>query len=271
MPRDTRWRQQPPSNVPVDKAHPLLKGCATHVFVGDHRENKITGIAPTWYDTARPIAWTNKGLGADFYNGGSGTDHYSPTPNDTTNTPWTMAAIVWNAAVGVDSTYAIHTGSRGSSDGDRVMYVQADNAYCSWLFSGGAVFAKSSAGVAVVGRAQIVVASASSTHFAIWVDGVKGPTTTTLFGTTGRLNSGSVLSVGHGYGPTDKANQQIPLFIRVYGRAWGDGEVQDFTANPWQIFQPRRRVLFGVTAAGGSFNAAWAQGANAIVQPGALQ
>jgi hypothetical protein len=58
--------------------------------------------------------------------------------------------------------------------------------------------------------------------------------------------------------------------VRVYGRVLSPAEIA-YYASPRGLSlytPPRRRVYFGVTAAGGSFQAAWARRANTVVMAG---
>jgi hypothetical protein len=59
--------------------------------------------------------------------------------------------------------------------------------------------------------------------------------------------------------------------IRLYGRGMVASEVWTLydPQTRWDLYwQPSARVFFDVTVGGGSFNAAWARGANVVLQPG---
>jgi hypothetical protein len=69
-------------------------------------------------------------------------------------------------------------------------------------------------------------------------------------------------------GTTWDANADI-VVAGFTNRYWGEDEAKAFHENPWQVFAPLpRRTYFGVTAGGGSFQAAWARQRSAVIGAG---
>lgn len=262
-----RWRRQPPRGTLLNLDHGLLRDQVTHAFAWDHRWNLINGVAPTlsggWVTAAVP-----GGIGFDGGYGVSVNDHYS-SGTYVSFGHWTVACVIvpYNTAT-PSGGIMIHGNGRLSGDGCNALYFNTSKRYGGWVFSGGAVTLDSPNDVVTPGAPQTVVFSVQPYSYNLYVDGKLQASTSGS--ETGR--SWTTWNVASGYSAPDTGlSASLPLILRVT-RAWSAEDALRFARNPWDIFIPARKFFFAAAAAtGGSFNAAWACGSNAVIQPGAMQ
>lgn len=250
------WDSQPGDDAELDWGCDLLDGC----------EFVLLGSRTVWRPIPRsiitlgvaPAVATARGLGATG-NATNGFRYPLPTANGG-STPWTIAGIFMPLATPVSFT----TGMAGvaglydvnnSGTYDRTLTIKETSlVWRSYLFDGGFAWADSTA-VATVGRADVVIATASGSQLTTAVAGY--PDATISVANTGFTGYGSAhFSLGGSYNLV-QATVATPLLLRV-PRYWDAEKRKRFQENPWCIFKPQS-VSVPVSAAGPSFKPYWAR------------
>lgn len=164
----------------------------------------------------------------------------------------------WLLATGADPVFSLKHGD-GSNARFMAMYRNAAGTYTD--------YGAAAETAMISGKMQSVVARFQSGLQTLMVDGVK--------------------SSSEGTESTTLRNPPLTLEVAVSGdKAWGptlaysryltDAEAVELSRNPWQTLETERSDIIyfvgpAAAATGGSFNAAWACGSNAVIQPGAMQ
>jgi hypothetical protein len=190
--------------------------------------------------------------------------------------PWTYAALVWFDSISGGSAQAIATmaSAPGGASNDRALCLTSGGKFGAYVFDGGFSVADGTTTVAVRTLYRVVVTCTSSS-LRLYVNGqLEGSKVVTTPGSG--YGSGVSLVLGYGGGApaqggssTLTSSVNIPLFIRLPNEAWSAEKAMIWSADPYSVFSPpNKRQIFGVTAAGGGFKAAWARGANTVISTG---
>jgi hypothetical protein len=190
--------------------------------------------------------------------------------------PWTYALLVWFDSIsgGVAQSIVTMAQSPGAASNDRALCLTSGGKFGAYVFDGSFSVANGATTVAT-GTLYRVVVTCSSSSLRVYVNGqLDGSDTVTTPGSG--YGSGVSLVLGYGGGAPAQGGSatlttgvNIPLFLRVPNEAWSAEKAMIWSADPYSVFSPpNKRQIFGVTAAGGGFKAAWARGANTVISTG---
>jgi hypothetical protein len=256
-----------------------LTHCYANGLTVNHRTRRLFTVGGTVTRTAVKDGYGGKMAGSSGYiaseNLGSTLSGFDP---------WTYACLVWFDSItgGVAQSIATMAQSPGHGSAfERSLLLTNAGVFGGYIFDGGA---KEVNGTTTV-RARtlysvVLTATGTSGALTLYVNGKQEGSTSV--GTAGySYGSGVQIVLGYGGGTSSQAtgpatltsNAVIPLFLRTTGvgiaHAWNAAKIEMFAQDPWRIFgKPPKRQRFGVTAVGGSFQPAWARGANTVISTG---
>lgn len=246
-------RQQPEHSVEGDWSCELLKG-AKQLYNG--RDTPLikqrnyanpsvlvggSGIPLRAGQTRAGIGWQPA---SDSY-----TLELVPSAEVNARNPWTYACVASFSDV-TKSALAIIAEGPGASTRDRSLYIDqsATKHFAANIFDGVGETALGATVVPVNGQPYILVVTCTSSLLSLYVDGALEATKAVSNAGYNGFSTNCSLNLGFGSnaGLADSSSATIPLFLRCDNFAWGRGEVDAFTDNPYQVWRPRIRRLYSV-------------------------
>lgn len=111
----------------------------------------------------------------------------------------------------------------------------------------------------------------AATDFTFWMDGRKDPGVTYTGSGAGMSTnaSGVFFEMGRNNALGSFFSSGGYLMLGIVDGSWSDTKHAAFHENPWQVLRPYRRPIYFDAPAAGTFKAAWARNANAIISTGA--
>lgn len=248
---------------------------ATHCYKGGSATNLVTNRQAS--TVVAPAIRSAMGGHASVLAGSAAHIADSLGSSLSTSQFWTYAAIVSFDTISSAQALATMAAVAGSTTYDRSLLLTNTGVFGAYLFDG-AQRAINGTTVIERWRPYAVVVAATNALLSVYVNGkLEGSVVTTSAGFA--YGSGVSLVLGYGGGGTSSgaldqggsfllsSSANLSYFQRVVGEAWPIGKVEAWSGNALRaIGQPLGRKIFGVSAA---FQAAWASGANSVIQSGA--
>lgn len=244
---------------------------ATHVMSHRHRVNLVNEAqVPTWNSGSLELVTSDCGVSPRW---NDGSRYYNiPAGACDTTTPWTYAFVVGFSSLVNENALISQSDTALTAPMDRSIWYATGSGLRSSIYE--TTYRNFTSAIPGTYTTRAYVATMTTGEWNWYFDGRRFGGTNSYSATGTTLASSSVLNIARGYNgvTTFGITGWMPLFIRVYGKAWSPGEAMEFCRDPWQMFEQTPEVLYFIPAAtGGSFNAAWACGSNAVIQPGAMQ
>jgi hypothetical protein len=245
-----RWTKQPQGAVEVDWGNPLTKSLAAAiVYAGGKHIELITKqtFAGTSTPTTRPMrsVGTPQG-GIGFYT--TGQTLARPTPADSIIGNWTVFAETIPTGDTAIANYTIDlvlcSGDEGNMYGfglgtDQFYY--PNNVCVVQNATSGVTGVSSYIGTGVDQYTHRVCATYNGTQFSFYSGGKL--ISSSAYTTNPVANSGRRLNLARRpvYGTT---TQNCIGVVLVFSRALSDAEIAPISQNPWQIFKPKKQVIY---------------------------
>lgn len=239
------WTRQPPPGTPIDWGNPATKGLIAAIS-GIESVNLVTGRQLT-VTGPNGVVVGKDGVSYPF----NGTTYLS-TPVSTGGAPYTLFAVETCTSAGANRVFC-GLGDSGSSANLAEIY--RGNTDSSLLFieitAGASVQPAAVANSSVINsRYTVAGVTYSTTDRVAYSNGVKLASSTVSLPIISAANTFYVgveryngAFAGHNVG-------NIPLAL-LFTRALSAAEIKSLSDNPWQLFQPITRRIFG-SAAGGA-------------------
>ena len=264
------WARQPPYARQLDWSNALLKD-VDFVLLGSQLFFNPAAKRVLTYSGLPASSGTGYGLGPVYSTSAREyVSFYEPVATGGTN-EWTIAGIFMPTGTLYDNTGASGqtvVGNRNDTIGstrDRSIKLSSGK-WAGYLYDGVERLPLSTFGP-VVGRPDRIVVISKTSAISISVNR-ETPVSVATSSNGYNAYTTAQFFVGNASPNTQSGGVSIPLLIRAR-RAWTAEDSSRFFDNPWQIFTPRKRRLFGVTAAvAGGFKAAYARGSNSVINAG---
>lgn len=244
----SRYNQQPQQAAPLDLGSPITKGVRL-VVSGAAPGRAAFGPKITQVGTAASVA----GL-AGRYQTFNGSDQGLSVPLDLTNTKAVTVVAIVDRFAGTgnqQNLWEFGTDVIGTSQGFDA-YINGGGETEVWLGANGGRQGNVYASASSAQHALVAVydnAKPDGTQISFSVDGVlQTRTGQPLSGGTNAAFLSDTLYIGSRTSSGSWANGRIALFI-LFDRALSQNEVQQISANPWQIFKAPPRRLWAASGA----------------------
>ncbi|KAF0235050.1 MAG: hypothetical protein FD177_209 [Desulfovibrionaceae bacterium] len=266
------WRNKPPPSVMLDWGNPLARYFAAVYAINE-------GGGATLYDAVSRS-------GAPITNGtlSQGTLTFSATTGQRAvmrSTPligtsdYTLCAIVRSSAA--YNGYGLPAITERAASGNNIINVsiygssgpQQNTAFCTWRNDAGDLSQISATKSLRDGLPHFVAVTKRGTDLRIFIDGKQEATATTS-STNTLTNAGRELWIGADKGDSSALYNGGIQFAGVALTALSPDALASLSENPWQIFQPVRRLLYVDMGAGITTITADSSWATQMTQPGEL-
>lgn len=254
----TPWATKPPMGARIDYSSPLAAGiifCTPLNETGGAPSELMTGristpgIAPTWtYGQKGPALNAAATINVENFQFANDA-RYVPTPSELTiaavSFPITLATDTINAIISCNGAFSMHYESfaghgfagfalaNWSGGNENIRYLNVDPSVNAWhVFVG------------------VITGSSPS---AIYLDGVSKATSTTS-AVSAQVLTNPVYILGNGVAGVKSTLKGRHELIVMWNRALTAAEIVQFTANPYQIFAPRRSYFNTAALAASSSN-----------------